>query len=268
MKAYFLSDMHLGAAYYPDSKERERRVVSFLDSIKNDAAEIYLLGDVLDYWFEYRYVVPRGFVRFFGKLAELSDSGVKITWIIGNHDIWIFDYLPNELGIKVVDGTYVTQVLGATTMLMAHGDGIWQHSRKFRFLRAMFRNRTCQRLFSAIHPRWTVAFANSWSRHSRLSALGSATGAKPEYVDACRKKAMLHIEHMQDFSDEYASTHPECKFFLFGHVHEIADRKLRNGSRMIVLGDWIERFTYAVFDGTSMQLLRFNPNDGTSQSAS
>lgn len=264
MKAYFLSDMHLGAAYYPDSKEREQRVVAFLDSIKEDASEIYLLGDVLDYWYEYRYVIPRGFVRFFGKLAELSDAGVKITWIIGNHDIWIFDYIPNELGVKVVDGTYVTKVLDKTTMLMAHGDGIWQHSRKFKFLRALFRNRICQRLFSSIHPRWTVAFANAWSRHSRMSALGSATGERSEFREACRKKALLHIDHMQEFSEEFALSHPECKYYLFGHVHEVADRRLNSGARMIVLGDWIQRFTYAVFDGAEMHLCRFDPVRHTS----
>lgn len=262
-KAYFLSDMHLGAAYFPDSKDRERRVVSFLDSIKDDVTELYLLGDVLDYWYEYKYVVPRGFVRFFGKLAELSDAGVKITWLIGNHDIWIFDYIPNELGVKVVDGTYITDVLG-TQMLMAHGDGIWQHSRKFKFLRALFRNRVCQHMFSAIHPRWTVAFANAWSRHSRRSALGSPTGERPEFHDACRKKALLHIDHMEEFSKDYAKSHPECKYYLFGHVHEVADRRISSDARMLVLGDWIERFTYAVFDGTTMRLCRFNPADGSS----
>jgi len=109
-KAYFLSDLHLGAPYFSDSREAEARVVRFLDSIQDDADAIYLLGDVLDYWYEYRYVVPRGFVRFFGKLAELADSGIKIVWFIGNHDIWIFDYLPSEIGIRVVerkpDGMY------------------------------------------------------------------------------------------------------------------------------------------------------------------
>ncbi len=104
MRTYFLSDLHLGAPYFPDSRESEKRVVSFLDSIKEDADAIYLLGDILDYWYEYRYVVPRGFVRFFGKLAELSDAGVKITWLIGNHDIWIFDYIHTELGVRVRDG--------------------------------------------------------------------------------------------------------------------------------------------------------------------
>ena len=101
---YFLSDFHLGARYFEEPRETERRVVDFLDSIKGDAKEVYLLGDILDYWFEYRYVVPRGFTRFFGKIAELTDLGVKVYWFIGNHDIWIFDYLPSELGVEIVDG--------------------------------------------------------------------------------------------------------------------------------------------------------------------
>ena len=109
---YFLSDFHLGARYFDSPLDNERRVVAFLDSIKDSAKEIYLLGDILDYWYEYRYVVPRGFTRFFGKIAELSDLGVKIYWFIGNHDIWIFDYLPSELGITVVDGPMVKDISG------------------------------------------------------------------------------------------------------------------------------------------------------------
>ena len=123
MTAYFLSDLHLGAPYFADSREAEKRVVDFLDSIKEEGDALFLLGDILDYWYEYRYVVPRGFVRFFGKLAELADRGVRIVWFIGNHDIWIFDYLPTELGIEVVDG-YAVEELDGHKFLMTHGDGI------------------------------------------------------------------------------------------------------------------------------------------------
>ena len=166
MKAYFLSDLHLGAPYFPDSRKAELRVVDFLDSIKDDAHTIYLLGDILDYWYEYRYVVPRGFVRFFGKLAELADSGVRIVWFIGNHDIWIFDYLPSELGIEVVDGALVEEIDGHF-FYMTHGDGIGRLKPSFKVLRQLFRSRWCQKAFAAIHPRWTVPFAYGWSRHSR-----------------------------------------------------------------------------------------------------
>ncbi len=250
-KAFFLSDTHLGASYFPDSRERECRVVAFLDSIKDEASEIYLLGDILDYWYEYRYVVPRGFIRFFGKLAELSDSGIKITWLIGNHDIWIFDYLPSELGIKVVDGILTTEVLG-TKMLMAHGDGVWQHDWKFRTLRSLFRNRFCQFLFAGIHPRWTVAFANAWSRHSRTKEM-----EQPELKLKVRNKVDRNLSELHKFCLTYAAGHPECHYYLFGHLHVVADIEVTPTARMIVLGDWIENFSYAVFDGDVMQLKRF-----------
>ncbi len=251
-KAYFISDTHLGAAYFPDSAERERRVVKFLDSIKNDVSELYLLGDMLDYWFEYRYVVPRGFVRFFGKLAELADAGVKITWIKGNHDIWIYDYIPDELGIEVVDGTLVKDILG-TRMLMAHGDGIWADSTKFRLLRKIFRNRMCQKLFSGIHPRWTVAFANAWSRHSRH------TSADPACSPRAKSKLDKAISHLEDFATEYHKTHPECKYFLFGHLHKVIEKRIGNDAQFLILGDWIENFSYAVFDGKALRMKRFAP---------
>lgn len=111
-RVYFISDMHLGASYFPDRHAHERLVVSFLESIASDADELYMLGDVLDYWFEYRYVVPRGYVRFFGALARLADRGVKIHWFTGNHDIWLFDYLRDEIGIEVVDGYSVRDIFG------------------------------------------------------------------------------------------------------------------------------------------------------------
>ena len=160
-KTYFISDLHLGASYFKDPLENERKVVRFLDSIKSDARCIYLLGDILDYWYEYKTVVPRGFTRFFGKIAELSDAGIEIHWFIGNHDIWIFDYLPHELGVQVHDGTMLTEIDGKRFFL-SHGDNVGKLERSFRFLRALFRNRFCQKLYAAIHPRWTVGFVHNW----------------------------------------------------------------------------------------------------------
>ena len=152
---YFISDLHLGATYLPDPLEYERRVVRFLDSIAGEAGELILLGDILDYWYEYRTVVPRGFTRFFGTLARLADSGVKITWFIGNHDIWLFDYLATEIGLRVVDGVE-RRTIGGKNFFLSHGDGVGRLPRTFRFIRATFRNRFCQKLYAAIHPRWTI----------------------------------------------------------------------------------------------------------------
>lgn len=235
MKTYFLSDLHLGAPYFPDSREAERRVVSFLDSIKDDAEAIYLLGDILDYWYEYRYVVPRGFVRFFGKLAELSDAGVKITWLIGNHDIWIFDYLPSELGIRVVDGAITEEIYGKK-FYMAHGDGVGRQPASFRFLRTLFRSKFCQFFYSAIHPRWTIPFASAWSRHSRATGRGLNQTDHPL------------LANLMDFSKAYLQTHPDINYFLYGHLHIVKEVRLTDTSELVMLGDWISHFSYAELD--------------------
>lgn len=254
-KAYFLSDLHLGASYFSSTHKRERRVVKFLEEISEDASEVYLLGDILDYWFEYRYVVPRGYVRFFGQLARMADAGIKITWIIGNHDIWIFDYIPSELGVRVIDGILDCEILGSR-FVMAHGDGIWQDSRRFGIIRAIFRNRFCQKLYAAIHPRWTVPFAYAWSRHSRV---GGEPKIQHREEDRLKRKEAgdslpKNIKALQNFCIDYAGSHPESKYFLFGHLHQLLKEDLPNGRQMIVLGDWINLDSYAVFDGDTLSL--------------
>ncbi len=241
MKTYFLSDLHLGAPYFKDSREAELRVVNFLDSIKHDASTIYLLGDILDYWYEYRYVVPRGFVRFFGKLAEMTDSGIRIVWLIGNHDIWIYDYIPTELGVEVIDGC-LTEKIDGKFFFMTHGDGIGKLKPSFKILRKLFRNKFCQKLYSGIHPRWTIPFACNWSRHSRKIE-------GPSEQDATRM-----MKNITEFSKEYLQTHPEINYFIYGHLHLLERFEVAPTSEVIVLGDWISKFTYGVWDGTSFSL--------------
>ena len=231
---YFLSDLHLGAAYITDPRAHERKVVDFLRSIKDKASAVYLLGDVLDYWYEYRTVVPRGYIRFFGVLSELVDAGVKITWLTGNHDIWLFDYLRDEIGINVVDGEVIT-VIDGKRFYLAHGDAVGELPTGFRIMRSLFRNKFCQTLFSAIHPRWTVPFAHRWSSHSRTTG-----GSEPPF------------NPMEDsfvrFAEEYNRENPGQKIdcFMFGHRHIVVDEYIENASaRLIILGDWITHFTYA-----------------------
>lgn len=242
---YFLSDLHLGARYAGDIHAAERRVCRFLDAISPTARRIFLVGDVLDYWYEYRYVVPRGFVRFFGKLAELSDSGVEITWLIGNHDIWIFDYLPGELGIAVVDGDLVTEIDGRK-FFISHGDAQDDSSRSFRLMRRLFRNRFCQRLYAAIHPRWTIPFALGWSRRSR-AADSQDSAPKPDRLVA--------------FARSYLRDHPDIPYFIFGHLHILEDIHVPPSSRVIILGDWLTRFSYARYDGHSLSLHTYHDSD-------
>ena len=239
-KTYFLSDFHLGAKYIDNPRKQEQRIVSFLESIRNDAKEIYLLGDILDYWFEYRYVVPKGYVRFFGKIAELADSGIKIYWFIGNHDIWIFDYLPSELGVEIVDGSQIKQIDGKT-FFIAHGDGLGDESRSFRMLRAFFRNRFCQRLYAGIHPRWTVPFALNWSRSNRVNGEDRPFGCD---------------EPLQRFVTNYKEDQ-KIDYFVFGHRHVAVDKSIGNNSRLIILGDWIKLYSYAVYDGNDLRLQVF-----------
>ena len=240
---YFLSDFHLGPRYFEEPRETERRVVDFLDSIKGDAKEVYLLGDILDYWFEYRYVVPRGFTRFFGKIAELTDLGVKVYWFIGNHDIWIFDYLPNELGVEVIDGE-VTKEIDGKVFFLAHGDGVGKQPRSFRMLRSLFRNRFCQKLYSAIHPRWTIPFALSWSNSSR-----KGDDEYPEYKGE-------ENEFLEIFANDYLKSH-KVDYFVFGHRHIMLDKKLQGGATLVVLGDWLHYCSYAVWDGNNLALKSF-----------
>lgn len=241
---YFLSDLHLGAPYMKDSRENERRIVSFLNSISGKAKTIYLLGDILDYWYEYRYVVPRGYVRFFGKLAELSDAGVRIVWLKGNHDIWIFDYLPEELGIEVVDG-YIIEEINGKKVFLSHGDGLGKLDPKFKFIRGMFRNRVCQWLFSGIHPRWTVPFAYNWSAHSRKG--GEERGIPDE----------LLLKNLRDFVVDYHRSHPEVDYFMFGHIHILSREEIEAGCEMIVLGEWIHTFSYARMNERGLELLKW-----------
>jgi len=244
---YFISDLHLGARYLPDRRAHEARVVGFLRSIRNDAKELYLVGDVLDYWYEYRTVVPRGFVRFFGALAELADAGVRITWLIGNHDIWLFDYLRDEIGIDVADGPIIRHI-GGRKFFIAHGDGLGEQKASFRMIRRIFRNRLCQRLYSSIHPRWTVPFAYRWSSGSR--------GYMPGHSSSWGGKMRAHVE---TWAREYANAHPDTDFIILGHHHVVVDEQTDGNCRLVILGDWISNFSYAYFDGNELFLHKFTP---------
>ncbi|MGM9846792.1 MAG: UDP-2,3-diacylglucosamine diphosphatase [Muribaculaceae bacterium] len=243
---YFISDLHLGANYLNPPREFEDRVVKFLYSIKDDASHLYLLGDILDYWFEYKTVVPRGYVRFFGALAALADSGVKITWIVGNHDIWLFDYLKNEIGMDVVDGEVVTEFAGKRFYL-AHGDALGGLKPGFKFIRAIFRNKFCQWLYAQLPPCWTVPFAHAWSGHSR------ETGKKYEVIDP-------ETDNYVQFAYQYNKNNPFVDYFIFGHRHVIFDYNPENmkNSSVIILGDWISHFSYAIFDGKCLKMDKFS----------
>ena len=243
-KTYFISDLHLGASYIADPRAHELRVVGFLRSIAEDCRRLILLGDILDYWWEYRTVVPRGFIRFFGALAELADAGVEIVWFKGNHDIWIFDYLPKEIGLKIHDGIMVTEMDGKR-FLLEHGDGVGRLPWSFRRLRALFRNRVAQRMYAAIHPRCTIGFAHSWSSRSRKQGGYVA----PQHAG----------DNLIEFARAYNSdsSHEKIDYFIFGHCHILLRERLDDGSEVVILGDWINKFTYAVWDGNRLTIHQY-----------
>lgn len=245
-KIYFASDVHLGATGIKDPFKHERIFVSWLDSIKDTASEIYLLGDIFDFWWEYKSVIPRGFSRFIGKLSELTDRGITIHYFTGNHDLWIFDYLPVETGVRVVRDPEV-RVLNGKKFYLAHGDGLGNYDRKYNMLKVVFTCKIAQRFFSMIHPRLGIAFAKRWSGSSRKTnqkKYGSDYFGDDKEWLVLYSKEVLEYEHFD--------------FFIFGHRHFAKDIPLSGSSRMLYLGDWINLFTYAEWNGEDLMLKRYD----------
>ena len=238
-----MSDAHLGSLAIPHGRTQERRLVRFLDSIKEKASAVYLLGDMFDFWNEYRYVVPKGYSRFLGKLSELTDNGVEVHFFAGNHDLWTYGYLEEECGVIVHKAPVTTEIYGKVFFL-AHGDGLGDPDNKFKILRKLFHNRTCQRLLNFVHPRWGMALGLNWAKHSRLKR---ADGKEVPFMGEDK-------EFLVRFARDYKRSHPNIDYFLFGHRHIELDLPIDKSTRMLILGDWIWQFTYAVFDGEHLFL--------------
>lgn len=239
---YFASDFHLGVPDHLSSRQREDRIVRWLTSIQNSAAEIYLLGDTFDFWFEYATVVPKGYIRLLGKLAELSDKGIRIVMFKGNHDMWMFDYFKNEIGIEIISDELIIERAGKRFFLH-HGDGLGPGDPGYKFLKKFFRSRFCQWLFARLHPNLGVGIAKRWSAKSRL-----ANNQKETYTTA-------EHEWLVSYSKELLSaTHFD--YLIFGHRHLPLDIQINN-SRYINLGEWLNYNSYAVFDGSQLEIKYF-----------
>lgn len=243
-KIYFASDFHLGVPDYEKSLEREKRIVRWLDEIKHDAKEIYLAGDVFDFWFEYKKVVPRGFVRLLGKIAELSDSGITIHYFTGNHDMWIFDYLPQELGVKLHHQP-ITKEYNGKKFYIGHGDGLGPGDTGYKFIKKVFRSKICQWLFARIHPNLGIGLAHYLSQQSRIT-----NGTKDETFHG-EKGEWLIVHCKEVLKTEHFD------YFIFGHRHTPLDYKLNEKSRYINLGEWVNYNSFAVFDGNDLGLKYF-----------
>ena len=240
---YILSDAHLGSLAIPHMRMQERRLVRFLDDIKHKAAAVYLLGDMFDFWYEWKYAVPKGYTRFLGKISELTDMGVEVHYFTGNHDIWMYGYLEQECGV-ILHRTELTTEIYGKVFFLAHGDGLGDPDKKFKTIRKIFHNRTCQKLFSMLHPRWSMRFGITWATLSRLKR---ENGKEPPYMGEDK-------EHLVLFTKEYLKSHDNIDYFIYGHRHIELDLMLSRKVRMMIIGDWISQFTYVVFDGEHLFL--------------
>ncbi len=244
---YFLSDAHLGSWAIEHRRMQERRLVRFLDSIKEKAAAVYLLGDMFDFWYEYKYVVPKGFTRFLGKISELTDMGVEVHYFTGNHDIWAYDYLAEECGVILHKQPQTIELYGKIFYL-AHGDGLGDPNKSFKVIRSIFHNKTCQWLFSGLHPRWGMWFGLTWAKHSRMKhGMG---GDPPDYMGDDK-------EHLILYTKKYIQYHSNVDYFIYGHRHIEVDKQLTKKARVIILGDWISQFSYVVYDGEHLLMQEY-----------
>lgn len=238
---YFASDQHLGAPNDEDSRVREKRFVKWLDEIKDDCQVLFLLGDLFDFWFEYKQVVPKGFVRVLGKLAELTDSGVQLYFFTGNHDLWMRDYLEKEIGANVFFDPQRFQI-NDKKFLIGHGDGLGPGDKGYKRMKKLFRNRIAQFLFYLLHPDFAVWLGINTSRKNKLiSGEEDVTflGEEDEWL-AQYARRKLEEEHFD--------------YFVFGHRHLPMEIEIAENSIYINLGDWINHFTYAKFDGNLLAL--------------
>ncbi|HET6225143.1 MAG TPA: UDP-2,3-diacylglucosamine diphosphatase [Bacteroidia bacterium] len=240
-KIYFASDFHLGVPSKEDSLIREKKIVKWLDEIKSDAEEIYLMGDLFDFWFEYKYTVPKGFVRLLGKIAEIVDSGIPVILFTGNHDMWMFDYLPQEIGVSIYRDP-ITRTYNGKKFYLGHGDGLGPGDHGYKFIKRVFANPVCQWLFERLHPNFALRIANYWSHKSRISNAPKDEQFKGEDGEwlVSYSKDVLKKEHFD--------------YFIFGHRHLPLDIKLSDNSRYINLGEWVNHYSYAVFDGEKLEL--------------
>lgn len=243
-KVYFLSDFHLGVPDHASSLVREKKIVAFLERAKADAATIFIVGDLFDFWFEYRKVVPKGYVRILGKLAELTDVGIPVHFFVGNHDMWMSGYFEQELNIPVYHESRVFEFNGKK-FLVGHGDGLGPGDHGYKAIKKVFRNPLSKFLFGLIPPFFGISLAAYFSKSSRAS-----TGESDEkFLGEEKEWLILYCrEKLKEQSYDY---------FVFGHRHLPIDFQLNEKSRYINLGDWIKYDSYAVFDGTALQL-KFN----------
>jgi UDP-2,3-diacylglucosamine hydrolase len=243
-KIYFASDFHLGLPAGQPPLEREKKVVRWLKSVAGDAGEIYLLGDIFDFWWEYKLVVPRGFTRFLGTISEITDSGIPVHFFTGNHDMWAGDYLSTECGM-IIHTSPCTTTFNGKRFHLAHGEGLGTKSSGYRILLSIFHNKTLQAMYSSLHPSLGVGFGHRWSLSSRLGK-----GISKEFLGEKNEDLISYAKSVTE--------HENIDHFIFGHRHLAMRYSLNNDTDIIFLGDWIKNSSYAVLD---RETLSFNMVD-------
>jgi len=242
-KHYFVADTHLGAPNYEESLIREKKIIRFLLEAEKDAKVIYLLGDIFDFWYEYKYVVPKYYVRLLGTLASMVDRGTEIHFFLGNHDQWVKDYFQKEIGMIMHNKEIETNIDGKT-FFFGHGDGLDKKDKKYLFMKKVFLSKFIRFLFSSLHPRWALAFGNNWSKNSRKSHTNCDIidkGEKEQHYKYCKEALKTR----------------DIDYFIFGHRHLNKEYNFEGNRKLIILSDWVSESGYAVWDGTNLELKKF-----------
>jgi UDP-2,3-diacylglucosamine hydrolase len=246
-KIYFVSDVHLGAPALTNNHQRELKFARWLDEINDDVSELYLMGDIFDFWWEYKKVVPRGFTRILGRIANLTDRGIPVYFFPGNHDLWVFDYLPSELGV-IVHRNEIVREIGGKKFFLAHGDGLDADDIGYLRLKKIFTNRNLQWWFSRLHPNFAFHIAHKWSKSSRMAKLGN------------EEEFNVNNDGIYKFAENYLKQE-SIDYFIFGHRHKMINYQINESSRFVLLGDWISNFSYGVFDGEKFELKKYKESD-------
>lgn len=242
-KIFFASDFHLGLKAGGDPAEREKKVVKWLKTIAPDAREIFLVGDIFDFWWEYKLVVPKGFTRFLGTVSSITDSGIPVHFFTGNHDMWVRDYLSDECGLIIHTSPY-TQTIDSKRFHIAHGEGLGSKNTGYRILLGIFHNKPLRFIYSMLHPRLGIGFGHKWSLNSRLGKGITMDFLGEEKEDLIRySRSVLEKEFID--------------YFVFGHRHLALSHKLDQGSQIVFLNDWIRQGSFAEWDGKELNLRVF-----------
>ncbi len=245
-KIYFASDFHLGIPDHKQSLEREKKLVQWLVKVREDAEEIFLMGDLFDFWFEYKTVVPRGYTRMLGMLAEIADTGIPVHLFRGNHDMWALSYLQEEIGLQLHREPEF-RTFNGRNFYLAHGDGLGPGDHGYKFIKKVFASPLNQWLFRLIHPDLGISMALFWSRKSRYAALQKEKKEEERNLRLINERILFH-------SEELIKQNPGLDYLIYGHYHYPVETRLSQKATQVVLGDWLTHFTFAVFDGEKLAL--------------